>query len=120
MVLPLVANQVRADQREEQREAQYSTKCRSAYRLLLPRAAFFSLALFSPRAPVRGPFGAAFLRAARLIFLRSILSVMPVVFAMRYVDAFLKEKMCGVRFTELPTERTSLPAFLRRAVEIVL
>jgi hypothetical protein len=41
-----------------------------------------TLALFSPRAPARGPFGAAFLRAARLTFLRSCLSVMLLVFAM--------------------------------------
>jgi len=40
------------------------------------------LALFAPRAPVRGPFGAAFFRAARLTFLRSCLSVMLLVFAM--------------------------------------
>lgn len=52
------------------------------YRLEAPRAAFLTLALFSPRAPVRGALGAAFLRAARLIFLRSILSVMLEVFAM--------------------------------------
>ena len=53
-----------------------------AYRLLWPREAFFTLALFSPRAPVRGPFGAAFFRAARFTFLRSSLSVMLLVFAM--------------------------------------
>ena len=52
------------------------------YRLLWPRDAFLTLALFSPRAPVRGPFGAAFLRAARFTFLRSSLSVMLLVFAM--------------------------------------
>jgi hypothetical protein len=52
------------------------------YRLLWPREAFLTLALFSPRAPVRGPFGAAFFRAARLTFLRSSLSVMLLVFAM--------------------------------------
>jgi hypothetical protein len=54
----------------------------NAYRLLWPREAFLTLALFSPRAPVRGPFGAAFLRAARFTFLRSSLSVMLLVFAM--------------------------------------
>jgi hypothetical protein len=53
-----------------------------AYRLLWPREAFLTLALFSPRAPVRGPFGAAFLRAARFTFFRSSLSVMLLVFAM--------------------------------------
>jgi hypothetical protein len=53
-----------------------------AYRLLWPREAFLTLALFSPRAPVRGPFGAAFFRAARFTFLRSSLSVMLLVFAM--------------------------------------
>ena len=52
------------------------------YRLLWPREAFLILALFAPRAPVRGPFGAAFFRAARLTFLRSCLSVMLLVFAM--------------------------------------
>ena len=54
----------------------------NAYRLLWPREAFLTLALFSPRAPVRGAFGAAFLRAARFTFLRSTLSVMLLVFAM--------------------------------------
>jgi hypothetical protein len=54
----------------------------SAYRLLWPREAFLTLALFAPRAPVRGAFGAAFFRAARFTFLRSILSVMLFVFAM--------------------------------------
>jgi hypothetical protein len=54
----------------------------NAYRLLWPREAFLTLALFSPRAPVRGPFGAAFFRAARFTFLRSSLSVMLLVFAM--------------------------------------
>jgi hypothetical protein len=55
---------------------------RIAYRLLWPRDAFLTLALFSPRAPVRGAFGAAFLRAARFTFLRSSLFVMLLVFAM--------------------------------------
>ena len=41
-------------------------------RLLGSRAGF---CLFSPRAPVRGALGAAFLRAARFTFLRSSLSV---------------------------------------------
>ena len=54
----------------------------SGYRLLWPREAFLTLALFSPRAPVRGPLGAAFFRAARFTFLRSSLSVMLLVFAM--------------------------------------
>ena len=52
-----------------------------AYRLLWPREAFLILALFAPRAPARGPLGAAFLRAARFTFLRSSLSVMLLVFA---------------------------------------
>ena len=43
----------------------------SFYRLDWPRAAFLIFALFSPRAPVRGALGAAFLRAARFTFLRS-------------------------------------------------
>ena len=51
-----------------------------------PRDAFLILALFSPRAPVRGALGAAFLRAARLTFLRSILSVMLEVFAMCFLS----------------------------------
>ena len=54
----------------------------NAYRLLWPREAFLTFALFSPRAPVRGAFGAAFFRAARFTFLRSSLSVMLFVFAM--------------------------------------
>src|SRR5260370_25031832 len=54
----------------------------NAYRLLWPREAFLTLALFSPRAPVRGPFGAPFSRAARFTFLLSSLSVMLLVFAM--------------------------------------
>jgi hypothetical protein len=53
-----------------------------SYRLLWPRDAFLTFCLFSPRAPVRGPFGAAALRAARLTFLRSCVSVMLLVFAM--------------------------------------
>jgi len=52
------------------------------YRFAAPRAAFLTLALFSPRAPVRGALGAAALREARLIFLRSSLSVMLEVSAM--------------------------------------
>ena len=52
------------------------------YRLLAPLLAFFNFCLFSPRAPVRGALGAAFLRAVRLIFLRSALSSIFVVFAM--------------------------------------
>jgi len=56
------------------------------YRLLWPREAFLILALFAPRAPVRGPFGAAFFRAARFTFLRSSLSVMLLVFAMYRVN----------------------------------
>ena len=43
----------------------------------------------------RGPFGAAFLRWARLIFLRSILSVMLVVFAMNGLGAFLEKRLQG-------------------------
>jgi hypothetical protein len=50
-------------------------------RLDCPRAAFFNFCLFSPRAPVRGPCGAAFLRAARLSFLRSSTSSTALVFA---------------------------------------
>jgi len=53
-----------------------------SYRLLWPRAAFLTFCLFSPRAPVRGPFGAAAFRAARFTFLRSCVSVMLLVFAM--------------------------------------
>ena len=54
------------------------------------------LALFAPRAPARGPFGAAFLRAVRLTFLRSTLSVMLLVFAM-YVANLSR---CGFRNLE--------------------
>jgi hypothetical protein len=56
-----------------------------------PRAAFFSFCLFSPRAPTRGPFGAAFFRAARLIFFRSNTSSTALVFAIFF--SFLKSKI---------------------------
>lgn len=59
------------------------------YRLLWPREAFFIFCLFSPRAPVRGAFGAAFLRAARFTFLRSWVSVMLLVFAIN-LSVFLE------------------------------
>ena len=42
-----------------------------------------SFCLFSPRAPARGPLAGAALRAARLIFLRSSVSVIAFVFAMK-------------------------------------
>jgi hypothetical protein len=51
------------------------------YRLLAPLLAFFSFCLFSPRAPVREAFGAAFFRAARFNAFRSVLSSIFVVFA---------------------------------------
>src|SRR5271168_5621542 len=51
-------------------------------RLAWPREAFLSFALFSPRGPVLGPFGAAFLRAARFTFLRSSTLSIALVFAM--------------------------------------
>ena len=89
-----------------------------AYRLLWPREAFLTLALFSPRAPVRGALGAAFLRAARFTFLRSSLSVMLLVFAMYRCQSFYRcdfQKLRGA-----PAGRTSPPASSRRAVEIVL
>src|ERR1700761_6145026 len=67
------------------------SRCRSTnYRLLCPRAAFLILALFSPRAPVRGALGAAFLREARLSFLRSALSVTDLVFAIVFNLSFQK------------------------------
>src|ERR1700723_1121472 len=56
---------------------------RVAYRLLWPREAFLTFALLSPRAPVRGALGAAALRAARFTFLRSCVSVMLFVFAIK-------------------------------------
>ncbi len=43
-------------------------------RLLVPRVAFFTFCLLDPRGVVRGALGAAFFRAARLIFLRSCVS----------------------------------------------
>ena len=52
-----------------------------AYRLLVPRAAFFNFFLLEPRGAVRGALGAAFLRAARLSCFRSCLSSIFVVFA---------------------------------------
>ncbi len=51
------------------------------YRLLAPLLAFFNFCLLSPRGPVRGPFGAAFFRAARFTAFRSALSSIFVVFA---------------------------------------
>jgi len=73
---------------------------RAAYfRFDCPRAAFFSFCLFSPRAPVRGPLGAAFLRAARFSFFRSCTSSILVVSAI--VFSFpLNSKFC-----ELPEAR---------------
>ncbi len=55
----------------------------AAYRFDWPRAIFFILRFFSPRAWVRGAFGLAvfaFLRAARFSFLRSALFSIFVVF----------------------------------------
>lgn len=50
-------------------------------RLDWPRANFFNFFLFAPRGVVRFALGAAFLRAARLTFLRSVLSSIFLVFA---------------------------------------
>jgi hypothetical protein len=55
------------------------------YRFDWPRDAFLTLALFSPRAPVRGALGGAALRAARFTFLRSSLVSRDLVFAMIFV-----------------------------------
>ena len=63
---------------------QQTTLSRIAYRLLWPREAFLTFCLFSPRAPVRGALGAAALRAARFTFLRSCVSVMLLVFAIKF------------------------------------
>src|SRR6202034_1686760 len=71
-----------AAKKADRAEALPAWCCGAGYRLDWPRAAFLILALFSPRAPVRGALGAAFLRAARLTALRSDLSVMLFVFAM--------------------------------------
>ena len=60
-----------------------------------PRAAFLILALFSPRAPVRGALGAAFLRAARFTALRSDLSVIDFVFAMNVCLLSELSEFCG-------------------------
>jgi hypothetical protein len=70
------------------------------YRFDVPRDAFLTLALFSPRAPVRGAFGAAFLRAARFTFLRSSLSVMVLVFAMIVIFSLLRN-FCRSRRRQL-------------------
>ena len=51
------------------------------YRFPVPRAAFFNFCLFEPRGTVRFALGAAFLRAVRLIFFRSVVSVIVFVFA---------------------------------------
>jgi hypothetical protein len=77
-----------------------------------------TFALFAPRAPVRGAFGAAFFRAARFTFLRSSLSVMLFVFAMYLAISLFEGDFRNS--IGAPTGRTSPPAFLRRAVEIVL
>jgi len=60
-----------------------------------PRAAFLSFCLFSPRAPARGPLGAAFLRAARLIFFRSCVSSIALVFAIFSFSYSLKSPCRG-------------------------
>ncbi len=51
------------------------------YRLLWPRTIFFTLCFWEPRGVVRLALGAAFLRAARLSFLRSTLSAVFLVSA---------------------------------------
>jgi hypothetical protein len=79
----------------QERETFSAPVRQNAYRLLWPREAFLTLALFAPRAPVRGAFGAAFFRAARFTFLRSTLSVMLLVFAM-----YLANLSFQVRFFE--------------------
>jgi hypothetical protein len=91
---------------------------KTGYRLLWPREAFLTFALFSPRAPVRGPFGAAFLRAARFTFLRSSLSVMLLVFAMYLANLSIGANLQN--FRGAPAGQTSPPASSRHAVEIVL
>ena len=50
-------------------------------RLLWPRVSVLTFFLFEPRGVVRGALGVAFLRAARLTFLRSVVSVIAFVFA---------------------------------------
>lgn len=57
-----------------------STRDRS-YRLPVPRASVFTFCLFDPRGTVRLALGAAFLRAARFTFFRSVVSVIVFVFA---------------------------------------
>jgi hypothetical protein len=83
------------------------------YLLLWPREAFLTLALFAPRAPVRGAFGAAFLRAARLTFLRSCLSAMLLVFAM-----YLANLSFGANFRNL--EALQLGEFFYQLLHAVL
>ncbi len=51
------------------------------YRFDWPRANFLTFFLFEPRGVVRLALGAAFLRAARFTFLRSVLSSILAVFA---------------------------------------
>jgi hypothetical protein len=53
----------------------------SFYRLLWPRTSFFTFFFCDPRGTVRFALGAAFLRAARLTFLRSSLLSIVFVFA---------------------------------------
>ena len=53
------------------------------YRFAVPRTIFFTLRFAEPRGTVRLAFGAAFLRAARLAFLRSSL-LSAFVFAMSF------------------------------------
>lgn len=48
--------------------------CGCLYRFDWPRAILLTFFLFEPRGVVRLPLGAAFLRAARFSFLRSVLS----------------------------------------------
>lgn len=71
------------------------------YRFDCPRDAFLIFALFSPRAPVRFALGAAFLRAARFTFLRSSVSVMLFVFAMKCLSYLSRNSIQNLEALQL-------------------
>jgi len=56
------------------------------YRLLWPRTSFRTFFFCEPRGVVRFALGAAFLRVARFTFLRSALSAIDFVFAIRILS----------------------------------
>src|SRR5437588_12403111 len=88
------------------------------YRFATPRTIFFTFFLRSPRAPVRLGLGGAFLRDARLAFLRSSLDNL-LVLAIRFVNS-LSNLIAQKKMTRpFPAARTSPPTSSIRSEEIV-